>query len=404
VVRNPLREGRAWLAEALADADPTPGAARAHALTMLGHMECLRGRFGAGCRMLAEAVEAARQLTDGSLLCLTLRQLALYTPDAGQARNLLDEAIAVAREAHDVRELALALSYRGAALEQEGDLTHASRLYAEALPYARRADEASALVDVLDRLGAAALARGQSEQAEAFLVESLERAQAIGLNTYASLAQRRLAQLALAADDLDRAADWTRQSLESARQIAVGAGCLHPLQLAATLAIRHRNHLAGVRLLTAVTTWMEQRDLERQRGLWTLWVVPDNHADEVLRLARTALGQKTYAVARAEGAGLSLGAAVDEGLSVALQPDPPQDTAVSSRSEALTPREKAVASLVAQGLSNRMIAEQLVITEGTVAAHVSHILAKLNVQTRAQIAVWVAEHRPTAARPARGAS
>ncbi|MEU3402274.1 response regulator transcription factor [Streptomyces filamentosus] len=56
------------------------------------------------------------------------------------------------------------------------------------------------------------------------------------------------------------------------------------------------------------------------------------------------------------------------------------------RTTDLTPREREVASLVAQGLSNRKIADHLVISKRTVDTHVEHILAKLHVATRADIA------------------
>jgi len=50
-----------------------------------------------------------------------------------------------------------------------------------------------------------------------------------------------------------------------------------------------------------------------------------------------------------------------------------------------------VAELVARGLTNRQIADRLVVTERTAAAHVEHILDKLGVASRAQIAVWASE-------------
>lgn len=60
----------------------------------------------------------------------------------------------------------------------------------------------------------------------------------------------------------------------------------------------------------------------------------------------------------------------------------------------LTAREREVAALIARGLTNRQIAEELVVAETTVDRHVSHILAKLEFATRAQVAVWFARRRP----------
>ncbi|MGW5240676.1 ATP-binding protein [Monashia sp. NPDC004114] len=59
-------------------------------------------------------------------------------------------------------------------------------------------------------------------------------------------------------------------------------------------------------------------------------------------------------------------------------------------SEPLTVREREVAALVAQGLSNREIAACLVLSERTAANHVQHILTKLGFTNRSQIAVWAA--------------
>ena len=59
----------------------------------------------------------------------------------------------------------------------------------------------------------------------------------------------------------------------------------------------------------------------------------------------------------------------------------------------LTPREREVADLVANGLSNRQIAEALVITEGTAEVHIKRILSKLGFRSRSQVAVWANELR-----------
>jgi DNA-binding CsgD family transcriptional regulator len=60
------------------------------------------------------------------------------------------------------------------------------------------------------------------------------------------------------------------------------------------------------------------------------------------------------------------------------------------RPSALSPREAEVAKLVAEGLTNRQIAERLVISERTAQNHVQHILTKLGFTTRSQIAAWTA--------------
>jgi DNA-binding NarL/FixJ family response regulator len=56
----------------------------------------------------------------------------------------------------------------------------------------------------------------------------------------------------------------------------------------------------------------------------------------------------------------------------------------------LSRRELEVARLVAEGLTNRQIAERLVISERTAQNHVQHILTKLGFSTRSQIAAWLA--------------
>jgi DNA-binding CsgD family transcriptional regulator len=66
----------------------------------------------------------------------------------------------------------------------------------------------------------------------------------------------------------------------------------------------------------------------------------------------------------------------------------------ASASDTLTAREREIARLMADGLSNRDIAQQLVITEGTVEVHVKHILGKLGFRSRAQVAGWFARQSP----------
>src|SRR3982074_2623352 len=56
------------------------------------------------------------------------------------------------------------------------------------------------------------------------------------------------------------------------------------------------------------------------------------------------------------------------------------------------PRQREIAGLLARGLANAEIAQQLVLTRGTVANHVASILQRLELESRTQIAAWAVEH------------
>jgi NarL family two-component system response regulator LiaR len=63
-----------------------------------------------------------------------------------------------------------------------------------------------------------------------------------------------------------------------------------------------------------------------------------------------------------------------------------------THAEALTERELQVVRLVTQGLSNRDIAQELVISQKTVKTHISNILSKLHLADRTQLAIYALTH------------
>jgi DNA-binding CsgD family transcriptional regulator len=95
----------------------------------------------------------------------------------------------------------------------------------------------------------------------------------------------------------------------------------------------------------------------------------------------------------------SLTVARDQAISLGMTPFVTKIADLSSQLQAavggngLTRREREVADLVAQGMTNRDIARTLVLSERTAQSHVQHILTKLGMSNRSQIAVWVTHRR-----------
>jgi non-specific serine/threonine protein kinase len=149
----------------------------------------------------------------------------------------------------------------------------------------------------------------------------------------------------------------------------------------AGLAARENQPARAVRLVGAAEAIREgigaprspgdQADLER-------WLAPVRHAGD----------EEARAAWRAEGRAMTLDQAIEYGLADSVTPP----AASGGGAQALSPREREVARLVADGLTNREIAERLIISEGTARVHVSHILDRLGLRSRAQLAVWAAEN------------
>jgi CRP-like cAMP-binding protein len=124
----------------------------------------------------------------------------------------------------------------------------------------------------------------------------------------------------------------------------------------------------SVPLLRALTRTLAGRMAENAERLEGRTEPHGTEGDGALRPGAAAPGPRPPAGARARGG---------EGQAGASTP--------------LTPREREVATLIARGLTNREIAAGLVVTERTAATHVEHILSKLGLRSRAQVAAWAAE-------------
>lgn len=196
----------------------------------------------------------------------------------------------------------------------------------------------------------------------------------------------------LARNELAGAESWLRQ-LSDLEARCESNEIRAQMRLSAGRIARHKSDLlvASEEFETALTLLMH-------------YDRPQLSAHIRLELAQTlaALGDTAAAVVEAEAALTTLrrlGMAATIATADALLQDlksprtkvlaEPTSGATSSPSTVLTAREHEVASLVAQGLTNREIGERLVLSVRTVEGHIDRVLGKLDLHTRTQLAVWV---------------
>jgi DNA-binding NarL/FixJ family response regulator len=137
--------------------------------------------------------------------------------------------------------------------------------------------------------------------------------------------------------------------------------------LAATKAIKQRYPQIEV---VALTSFSEAERVHQALAAGAAgYLLKDAEADEVGAAVRAAHGGEVH-----------LDAAVARKLT--------QSLVAPGGATVLTPREREILVLVAQGKSNRDVADTLVISERTARTHVSKVLAKLGLTSRTQAALW----------------
>ncbi|MEV4801002.1 LuxR C-terminal-related transcriptional regulator [Nonomuraea sp. NPDC049421] len=184
-----------------------------------------------------------------------------------------------------------------------------------------------------------------------------------------------LGRVALDEGDLTEARARLTEALTLSRDAGLRAGIARRLDAWAVLVAAEGDHRRAVLLAAAAVTLGGRQ--------------PDARTEDVLRPARDRLGEAVVGVLWAEGAAMTAEQAVACALDGELPEPPARPVVPVSRDSRLTAREREIAELVARGLSNRAIAEELVISPATVARHVANMLAKLGFSTRTQIAAWV---------------
>jgi len=349
--RGYLSEGRSWLEAALAGAIGNP-VNRARSLMVAGNLAYHQADYGAATSRFDESLAIWRHLGDRQREGWALVALGMVAHGQGDldgCRGSLEEGLSLCREVKDADGIGRALFQLGLVAAQQGNVEEAERLGEEALVLSRLTGDLIATSRALHSLAVVAYLRHDRASLRALSEEGIVVSRNLRSPTGIALGLDRFAVLA----------EWDHRH-EAALMLAGAAD--------------------GIRVATRAV-------------ISPLWVAAIAQA---LEPARQSLGVDAASRAWTEGTGMAPEKAVAYALAfLSEEKDKPKPTGKPPDPLALTRREQGIAALVAEGLTNRQIAGKLFISRRTAETHIQHILNKLGVNSRAQIAVWAVKQQLT---------
>ncbi|WP_273887929.1 ATP-binding protein [Rubrobacter naiadicus] len=305
--------------------------------------------------------------------------IAVYQLDS-RAVGMLEEALGIYRELGDEVGQALAINYLAHAAGILGNLGRVETLRVEAEGLLERTEDPRAAAHLLLTLGMLATLDADHAQVLARTGESLALFREVGDLRSCAQCLTIMGLNALARRDAGHAARIFRDDVLLLRDLGDKVGTVVGLLGLAGVAALEGRHVRSARLFGAAGA------LGESIGHPPVPLVRTHYDYEgYIAAVRGALGHTTFETAYDEGRSMSPDRAIEYGLSA-------EETAPSEA--LLTPRQREVALLVAQGLANRQIASELGISENTVANHVAAIIRRLDVPARSGIAAWVAGQNP----------
>ena len=343
------------------------------------------GHLTEGRRILAALLGKQDQAADMRPRALWVAGfLALLQGDIDVARALLESGLNAAEDAGDVRSIVYASSQLGYVRYYFGEVDQGRALAEKSLVVARQSADQVGEALALTQIGYIDLSAGELQAAAHQFGECARVCQASGNVWYHGIAQWGVAIATWLLGDPDGAEVLLCDSLRSMRLIDDPIGTAYDLDTLARTAAAQNKAARALTLLAAAEAAWEANSAVPQPALRT-------YHDAALAAARETLPESACRAASAKGAAMSQAEATAFALGEAVRPGPQtDDTRAVSKTGQLTRREQDVAVLVTRGLSNSQIAGMLVISARTVEKHVQHIMDKLGVSTRAQIAAWSA--------------
>lgn len=265
-----------------------------------------------------------------------------------------------------------------------GDPEHALALYAEALELQCGANLITARANSEERLASAHDMMGNAEIAGRMREDLITRAIRVGDSFETAQLLQNAGRIASRRGELGTATELLRQALSHLQNLRVPAVVARVMKYLASVAADGHDYDRAARLLgishaktSATATASPLLETPFRSGI----------EEECLRM----LGEHGFHSAFVEGNSLTTA----EGIAYALgmkRPTRSGPETVRMKHQGLTRRESQVTSFVGQGLSNRAIAERLVISRRTAEGHVENSLIKLGLTSRTQLAAWAARN------------
>jgi predicted ATPase/DNA-binding CsgD family transcriptional regulator/Tfp pilus assembly protein PilF len=390
VINGEATEGLAWYGRFLTLDEPVAASVRARALMTSAELALEHQDYPTAARNAQAAVAMCGAYRPANPAC-GLRILAAISLRAGLAEQALAQADAavVAAVAHaDDWEQGLAHVARATVLARLGQLPESQSEYEIALGLLTD-HNLWGIANALYGFGSLARVRRDNESALRHFRAALELFGELSVRPEIARCQAAIGWVALDDGDVATASASFAESLELSVANGQRLGIARGIEAFAALAVIRGDDTTAVRLEGGADAVREAAGLIRSAAAQT-------RLDALLAPAHQRLAPQLAAEFVAEGRRLSTHEAASYALGSALPDQPPGARAAtrpaaddSASASGLTAREQEIALLIARGLSNRGIAEELFISPATAARHVANIMAKLGLNSRAQIAAWV---------------
>jgi predicted ATPase/DNA-binding CsgD family transcriptional regulator len=400
VPHGDAREAATWLDRFLVlPASDVPAPVRGRALACRAEIAFDLQDYDTLRRCATESLELSQASGDDFPVPTALRvisQAAARAGRAGDAVSYIDEAVAAAEAAGNDWEAGLTMAAKAAIAVRQGKLKSAQRAYEAALEVLAD-NNRWGVAQVEYGMGTLARARGDAEAAVRYYTDAMEIFRELDAWPEIARCQAGIGWIAITSGDYGLAEKSLAENLRLNQACGQRLGIARGLEAFAALAAAQQQPERAARLAGAACQLRES--LGHASGIGP-------RVEEVLEFARARLGVSAAAALFAEGremtaedaAGFALGSGQEQPSSGPAEPawtDPARPGTHRSPNP-LTKREHEIVLLIAQGLSNKEIADELVISPATAARHVANILAKLGFTSRTQVASWATRHDPTA--------